>query len=127
MSMFHVRQQARNAQPKGRCTGIIQAWPYSRVPKVAGCLRHTSPQLGRVPRARDRERLLESIKLATHNKRALWSLGIQQMVNRCCLGSLGWPGMEWRVIAQNRSNVDIALAVEIAIGANGVAPARAGE
>ena len=35
--------------------------------------------------------------------------------------------MEWHVIAQNRSNVSKALAVEIAIGANGVAPERAEE
>ncbi len=34
--------------------------------------------------------------------------------------------MEWRVIAQNRANVGTALAVEIAIGANSVAPERAG-
>ena len=34
---------------------------------------------------------------------------------------------EWRVVAQNRSNVGTALAVEIAIGPNGVAPERAGQ
>ena len=34
--------------------------------------------------------------------------------------------MEGRVTAQNRFNVGAALAVEIAIDANGVAPERAG-
>ena len=93
---FTLGIQAHDAQPKGRCTGVQV---YSRrglilvFPKrLDACVtRHLS-----LAGYQDRERLLESIKLATHNKMSAlepWNIADRErMFALARLDGLTWSG-----------------------------------